>query len=226
MKISIIIPLFQEEQRLQKSFQDLQSFFQKFPLTIEVVCIVDPGRDQTAAIALQQKESLQTPKVQFVIHENSQKLGRARSIQRGLQLATGDLLFLSAIDFNIPLAEYFNTIQDFLSQENLQVLIGNRLDPKKPRHGSKKSIAKFFEKIEHDKLRSIGLPLNDPTCQFMAFRKDTKEKILFTWKPNRNWFYSAEIAVALNNSGVPVSEKSVVCHDSPDSRFQWWMGLF
>lgn len=227
MKISLIYPLYREEQRLKNSLQDIAAFFQKFPLQTEVVLVMDPSHDQTHAFAEEKTNELlkKHPQIQFQILKNEKHLGRAKSLHKGLQAATGEILFCGSIDLNVPLAEYFNTLQDFVTNPQTEFIIGNRRDLKKPRHGQKNKISSLFETIQHEKLISAGFQVSDPSCQFVVMNRKAFEKIRDKFSKPGKWYYSAPLLAAANNHGVAISEKPIVCHDTEDTRFRWWMGI-
>jgi glycosyltransferase involved in cell wall biosynthesis len=222
MKISLIYPLFKEHKRLAASLQDIRSFLQKLPLEVEIILVIDPSRDSTLEIARQTAEKF--PQVKVL--ENKKRLGRGPSVHEGLSVAEGEVLFVGAIDLNIPLAEYFNTLQDFVINKDTAFIIGNRKSLKKPRHGEKKKWQKIFEQIEEEKLKTSGFSVSDPTCQFVAFRRPAFEKLKNKVERVPRWFYAGAYLAAANQSDIQISEKPVTCHDSKDSRFRWWQALF
>jgi len=228
MKISLIYPIYYEEQRLEQSLLDIASFFKKLPLQTEVILVLDPSQDRTAEIAQNkiQEFNLEGSQTQFLIIKNKTRIGRGQSIQKGLLSATGDILFCGAIDLNIPLAEYYNTLQDFVLNPSTQFVIGNRFDLKKPRHGIKNKVTQFFEGIEHEKLKKSGFNVQDPTCHFLAVRKDAFDKMKSSLQKINKWFYSANLLSLAYNNSIPISEKSIICHDNNESRFKWWMSFF
>lgn len=228
MKISLIYPIYQEEQRLAQSLLDIISFFQKLPLQTEVILVLDPSQDRTAEIAQNKIQEINRSQsqTQFHILKNKTRVGRGQSIQKGLLSATGDILFCGAIDLNIPLAEYYNTLSDFVMHPDTQFVVGNRFDLKKPRHGLKNKVAQFFEAIEHEKLKKSGFSVQDPTCQFLAVRKDAFDKMKPSFHKVNKWFYSANLLSLAYNNNIPISEKSIICHDNSETRFQWWMSFF
>src|SRR5690606_11166385 len=102
------------------------------------------------------------PPIRVLVLENPRRLGRGPSVQRGLGAAGGDLLIVLSADLNIPLAESFAAVQEYLRDpEGTGFILGNRRSLKRPRHGVRAPLKKLFDDIEHDK--ASGLEVPDPT---------------------------------------------------------------
>jgi len=220
LKLSLIFPLSQEKDGATEKLRDIASFWARFPIEVEVLLVLDPSRGET----LQDWQNLITatgvqPRLQFRLEMNSKKLGRGASVQKGLDLATGEILAVNSFDLSIPLGDVFSALQEFIMHRDQDfVVIGNRRGPKKKRRGLSTSKRMLFENIEHDKAASLQVP--DPTCPFLMLKKKT----WLALQPLRlrRWFYSPGLVLAARHKQIEVRVVDVQCLDHPSTRLSLW----
>lgn len=213
------MPVHQETARLPEALLDLQSFFAKLPLDIDLVIICEPGeKSDIEAVIKALPESPRPLKTQIL--ENPRHLGRGPSLQKGLDLAQGEVLATLSADLAIPLAEIFAAIQEFLRDpEGTAFVLGNRYSLKRPRHGHRQVWKKFFDEVERDKARGLEVP--DPTCPFWVIRRELWQQVSPRIKL-RKWYYTAGLVRELRQLKAPLKSIDVNCHDSESTRFRWW----
>lgn len=222
MKVSLILPVFRESHRLAAGLRDLQSFFARLPLEVEVVIVCEPGEKQHVDAAFLALEPT-TKALQTVILENPRFLGRGPSLQRGLDQATGDVLVPITADLSIPLAEVFAALQEFLRDpEGTEFVIGNRRSLKRLRHGQRTRLKKFFDDVEHDKAKSLQVP--DPTCPFWMIKKELWTSVSPRLRLSK-WYSTPGLLRELRNQKAGLKMIDTNCHDDPETRFRWWYSV-
>lgn len=90
MKLSIIIPTFNEERTIEQLIRCVLAT--EFPLEYEVVVIDDHSTDQTFLIAQRLQESCNG--VQITLVQNRTNKGKGACIRQGLKHASGELLII------------------------------------------------------------------------------------------------------------------------------------
>lgn len=196
MKISLVYPVLLDQEsgmtfdQLQKTAKEIQQFFQKFPIDVEYVFVVDEfPKNKTLEEIKNEFPFFASTYCQLIL--NPSKIGRALSIQKGLDNAKGDFLLTASIDLNIPLAEYFSFIQQIISQSEIDLLIGNRNNNKRPRLGHKKKWHKVLEDILQEKY-GPRYGIQDPSCHFLAIKISAWKKMR-TSLNLKSWYYSLDI---------------------------------
>ena len=216
MKLSLIVPVSNELPQASDKLRDVISFWQRFPVDLEILLMQEPTAQETPQAWHELIQSLgPAPTHQFRLEQNSHKLGRGGSVQRGLDLATGEIVGVLSFDLSIPLGDVFSALQEFIMHRNQDfIVVGNRRSTKKKRRGQQSGLRKIFEDIEHEK--SAGLDIADPTCPFFMLKKKTWLDL----QPLklRRWFYTPGVILAARRKGIEVRSLDVQCLDHPHSR--------
>ena len=118
MKLSIIIPCYNEDKTISAIFDKVMEFT---TLEKEVVIIDDFSNDNTLTIIkeLQKKN----PELKYVSHEKN--LGKGGAIRSGLKMCTGDLIIIQDADLEYDPSDYNNLIEPFLKSD-AEVVYGTR----------------------------------------------------------------------------------------------------
>ncbi len=176
LQCSLLIYLNKDSSLIQEFFQNLRSFFAKFPMTYEVVCIVENKSD--ACIKTLTEIAEKAPeKEDIVLIENDRTLGRAKSLLRGLDEARAPFILLLSPEMATPFGDIFKLMQHLITEE-VDICWGDRYKKlnspfsKAPhaRHRTEVIFNKIFKEKYHD-------GLEDPLCEFIAIKKSTWEKI-------------------------------------------------
>ncbi len=97
MKLSIIVPCYNEETSLPYFFTETQSHASKTNLDVEYICINDGSKDQTLNTLLKFKNELNLTIIDF-----SRNFGKESAILAGLQEAKGDYIVIMDADLQDP----------------------------------------------------------------------------------------------------------------------------
>jgi glycosyltransferase involved in cell wall biosynthesis len=118
MKISIIIPCFNEEKTLEKIISKVMLFksFKK-----EIIIVDDCSNDSTPIII--KNLVLKFDEIKSINHEKN--YGKGEGIKSGIKVATGDIILIQDADLEYNPDEYDNLLAPFL-QTNADVVYGSR----------------------------------------------------------------------------------------------------
>ena len=97
--LSIIIPAYNEEQRLPRSLESIVAFIEEQPYPIEVLIVENGSRDRTLEIAEQFAAS--DPQVRVM---RSPK-GKGAAVRAGMMAGQGRYLFMADSDLSMPIDE-------------------------------------------------------------------------------------------------------------------------
>jgi glycosyltransferase involved in cell wall biosynthesis len=213
-KVSLVTPLRNETQLLERGLQDLESFVRKYPLEWELILVIDPSSDLT----LQKAQELKSEKFEIRILSNPSRQGRGPSVRQGLEAATGDFVMIFPLDFTIPLADLFNFLQELVLNPGTDLAIGNRNTSRKKREAPFKTSWHWtLESIILEKLRPHDLPVQDPLCPYLIFQKSALRKLLPHLKL-KSWFYTPEILKAAIQEKLRIVEVPVLSRDPRGSQ--------
>jgi glycosyltransferase involved in cell wall biosynthesis len=119
--VSIIIPLYNEEETVPLLIETIFKEFGHAPAFLELVLVDDGSRDRTAALALEHAN--REPRIRLVRHDRNRGLGAA--IRTGLKAASGDLILYT--DADLPFD--FSLIPNLISLAgHSRVVSGYRLN--------------------------------------------------------------------------------------------------
>lgn len=218
LKLSLIFPVYDSKQAILTRASDLRFFWARFPVDVEILFVADPRPDFShTEIEDELKTRFSYERIQFRLIPNPRRLGRGMSVLRGLEEATGEILCVNSLDLSIPLAEVFSCLQEFImNRDRSFLLLGNRRGIKKKRRGTKHGLRAFFEGVEHEKSRTLGV--TDPTSPFWMIKKKDWQELRIDRL--RSWFYTPQVVLQARKRGLPVHEIEVQSQDRPDSAFR------
>ena len=179
--ISFVIPVYNEEKRINKTFSALKSFTQPEGLTLREVIFVDDGStDITKSKIKNQKSKLEkilNAKVKIISYKINK--GKGYAVKQGMLSSNSDYTLFFDADMSTPLTE-LNKFIPFMN-DNKDVIIGTRKNGKSTVVVHQPKIREFlgrgFTLITKKLLR---LNVSDFTCGFKAFSKNSKNKISST----------------------------------------------
>ena len=162
MKISLIIPCYNEETNIQKGVLDKFGNFTRNDDRFAEVLIVDDGSTDDSKKIIRDKYLKQFPKFQLVENKH---LGKAFAIIKGIEKAKGDYVVFSDIDLATPIEEVEKLIVQ--AEKNFDIVIGSRSTDREGAPFTRKVMALGMIFIRH---YIIGLKgIKDTQCGFKLF---------------------------------------------------------
>ena len=201
MKLSIIIPCFNEEKTIEQVVNKVLKFN---TLEKEILIIDDCSVDDSREII--KKISNLNTSVKFFFQDKNQ--GKGSAIRKGFEVATGDILLIQDADLEYDPSDYDKLILPFL-EADADVVYGSRF------LGGKYVRLHFFWHYVANKILTLitnivtNLNMTDMETGYKLFKKKTIESI--TLKEN-SFSIEPEITVKLAKKGysfyeVPISYK-------------------
>ena len=171
MKISLIIPCFNEEVNIQKGVLDkIGNYTVEDDRFLEVI-IVDDGSNDSSKIVIKNKYLKTFPK--FKLIENSHQ-GKAFAVLTGIKQAKGDYVIFTDIDLATPIDETDKLIAKIKSCG--QIIIGSRNNSREGAPFMRKVMAKGFIIIRNIIIDLKGV--KDTQCGFKLFERKSALKII------------------------------------------------
>jgi undecaprenyl-phosphate 4-deoxy-4-formamido-L-arabinose transferase len=166
-KLSIVIPMYNEERNLSALFARLYAACSAQPHAWEIVCVDDGSKDATARIVREQ----QAEHPQVVLVQFARNFGQHAAVTAGFAHARGDWLITLDADLQNPPEEIPNLVKQFEAGHDLinTVRLG-RQDT---------AFRKTASKITNSMVRSMsGIKLNDFGCMLRGYSKEVAQHVV------------------------------------------------
>lgn len=167
MKISIVIPSFNEENNIRTgALSGMVDYLNEQTYLWEIIVVDDGSTDKTADLA---EKFAKNHKNITVLREPHR--GKGGTVIAGMLKAKGDIVIFDDIDQATPIDQLERILPKF--SENYDAVIGSRAG----REGApliRKTMAWGFSILRNIVLQ---LPYKDTQCGFKAFTKEASEKI-------------------------------------------------
>ncbi|HTR64335.1 MAG TPA: glycosyltransferase family 2 protein [Terriglobales bacterium] len=168
MKISVVMPLYNERSTLQPVIERVLAA----PFELELLCVDDGSTDGSREVL----EELAQGHVQVRAFFQPRNLGKGAALRRGIQEATGDFVIIQDADLEYDPADY-PVLLDPLIQGKADVVYGSRFLGGRPHR-----VLYFWHSVGNRILTLISNCLTDinltdmETC-YKAFRREVLQSI-------------------------------------------------
>jgi dolichyl-phosphate beta-glucosyltransferase len=220
IKLSIIIPAFNEKKNLEKGVLDqVYDYLKKVDYTYEVMIVDDGSTDNTINSV---EEQIKNKKHFYLV--KAQHGGKALTVMKGLVESKGEVALFTDMDQATPIQEVEKLLPKF--EEGYDIVIGSRHG----REGApliRKMMAWGFALLRNI---FLGLPFSDTQCGFKAFNKSSREKIFpqlsKRWEKAKsrgaavNAGFDIETLFLAKKLGFEIAEVSVSWHHVGTERVQ------
>ena len=168
-ELSIIIPAWNEEGRLEKSLLALTGWLSTAPFRTEVIVVVEESSDTTLAIAQRFSQPGSAFKVIAKKHE-----GKGSAVKHGVLASQGEIVLFMDADLATSLDEVLRFTSIMRRDPNLAMLIGSRVEGRGSQARVKRELwrglmTRIFSKVVLSWI--LRMPFKDSQCGFKAFRR-------------------------------------------------------
>ena len=197
MKLSIIIPVYNEEKFIQDIIERVKNS-NTGKIKKEIIIVDDCSFDNTRKI-LKKKINKKVDKI--IYHEHNQ--GKGAALRTGIKEATGDVVIIQDADFEYDPNDYLKVVTPIF-ENKAEVVYGSRFLNKKFKGYKKNIIANKFltflsNLFSHQKITDME------TC-YKAFKREVIQSI--TIEENRFGF-EPEITAKIANKKIKIHEVEI-----------------
>jgi dolichyl-phosphate beta-glucosyltransferase len=211
-RLSIVIPAYNEEQRLPRTIEDIERYLATKRDSYELIVVDDGSTDGTrqvmdAAAARNQRIRLEA------LPENR---GKGRALATGVAAAQGDVVLVTDADLSTPIEE-LDKLEAALDS-GAGVAIGSRAV-----RGSRIEVPQPFYRVLMGKafnilVQAVLLPgIWDTQCGFKLFRTDVA-KPAFAALTTDGFGYDPEVLYLAKRRGVRIAEVPVIWRNSAPTK--------
>lgn len=204
IKLSVIIPAYNEVHRIERTLLDVDKYLEKQSYEYEIIVVDNNSRDKTYELVKKlEKTSIPHAKVvqQWV-------RGKGAAVQRGVEEAVGEYMVFMDADNATPI----NEIEKFWPylESGMEVVIGSRYQDPSTVKIKQPFYRILFSRLSNTLIQIVLIPhIKDTQCGFKAF-KGAAAKEIFRHVTIFGWAFDMELlAIALRLSyrikEVPVS---------------------
>ena len=212
--LSIVVPAYNEAQRLPPTLAKMGEFFREFTGTFEVLIVVEESTDGTLDIA----SAFAREQANFQAIESRPRRGKGHAVRSGMLRAQGEFVFYMDADLSVPLREVQAFLAHFAQHPEIDVILGNRqhVQSRITRHQARlrESFGKAFNRV----LQTLRLAsIRDTQCGFKAFRRAAAHEI-FSRQTLDGFAFDVEVLLLAERLGYKLADLPVEWINSTESK--------
>jgi dolichyl-phosphate beta-glucosyltransferase len=207
-ELSVVIPAFNEEERLPESLGRVLAYLEQRGDPFEILVVDDGSKDRTVERALAVCSSV-------VLVRNPQNRGKGHAVRQGMLLARGRRRLMTDADLSTPIEE----LERLLScmDEGYDVVIGSRalagarIEVHQPRY--RESLGRLFNLL----VRWLVVPgLHDTQCGFKLFTGEAAR--VFEVARLNGFCFDVEALFVARRRGLRIAELPVTWRNDAATR--------
>jgi dolichyl-phosphate beta-glucosyltransferase len=234
MKISVIIPAYNEEKNIISTLEEVVGYLKnKFANDWEVIVVDDGSSDNTYGLVREwiEKRGLRDSGINGLMDlrikelkdygnvrllKNEKNMGKGASVRRGMLEAKGDIRFFMDADNSTNIRELDKALP--LLNEGVDIVISSRKLKDSLITRKQPFLRQFMSRVHHWIVNLLlGTRVSDYNCGFKVFKADVAEKLFSLQRINR-WVFDAEILFIGKRKGYIVKEIPVTWEHKSTSK--------
>jgi dolichyl-phosphate beta-glucosyltransferase len=207
-QLSIVIPCYNEEQRLPRTIEQIERYLAGKELSHELILVDDGSTDGTRKIMDAAAERNRSVRLEALPHNR----GKGRALAEGVAAATGAEILVTDADLSTPIEELDKLRAELRNGAGVAIgsraLRGSRVEVSQPIY--RVIMGKAFNLI----VQAVLLPgIWDTQCGFKLFRADVAHDA-FAGLTTDGFGYDPEVLYRAKKRGVKIAEVPVVWRNS------------
>jgi dolichyl-phosphate beta-glucosyltransferase len=210
--LSVVIPCYNEEQRLPHSIELIERYLDDRKTPYELILVDDGSGDRTRQVMDEAASRHAGVRIEALPHNR----GKGRALATGVQVARGDEILVTDADLSTPIEE-LDKLQAAL-QNGAGIAIGSRA-----LRGSRVEVSQPLYRVLMGKgfnliVQAVLLPgIWDTQCGFKLFRGDVGHRV-FAHLITDGFGYDPEVLYRARKQGVKIVEVPVVWRNSTPTK--------
>jgi dolichyl-phosphate beta-glucosyltransferase len=218
--LSVIIPAYNEEQRLSSSLSSIYKYAMGRMLPTEILVVDDASTDRTIEIVEQSKPSKGSA-VRVQVLRNTKNLGKGASVRRGMLKCKGKLALMTDADMSTPIEE-LEKLERVMSETNCDIAIGSRAIEGSRVEVHQSRIREKSGELFNVVVRGISsLSFKDTQCGFKLFSMQ-KCRPVFAAQLLAGYSFDVEILYIADELGLEIREVPVIWRHAAGSKVRFF----
>ena len=213
-KLSIVIPAYNEEQRIQKTLASYDWYFSR-KYNAEIIVVCDGNTDKTAELVSRySKKHKHIRLLTFPV-----RLGKGGGLIQGLRVAKGNLVGFVDADSSTSTHDYEKLVKIILKSK-YDGAVASRYLPKSRILVKQPFYRKFLSRGWNLLVRIIfGIPFTDTQCGAKVFRKKALQKVLPKMKTH-GFEFDVELLWRMQKARFKIAEVPIAWLHAEQSKFK------
>lgn len=196
MKLSIIIPCYNEGDKLGNSLKVVKSYLNKKNISCELIVVDDGSTDKTRDVAKLFKE--------IKLNKKRKNFGKGYSVKEGISLAQGDFILFMDADLSTPIEELDKFLELIKKHD---VIIASRAMKESEVESARYKI--LLGRISNLLISLLAVKgIKDTQCGFKLFKKKVATKI-FGQQIIKGFGFDFEVLFLAQKQGFSIKEVPV-----------------
>ena len=216
MDLSIVIPAYNESEKIRRDIESAASFFANGRLAGQVIVVDDGSTDGTGDIA---EDTDIGHKIDLRVVRLGRNRGKGAAIRAGMEVADGEYVMFADSGTCIPFSDVLRGL-DILNNYGCDIAHGSRVLKEsiieKQRNWYRRICSSLFRLVVFRWL-SIPAELTDTQCGFKMYRGDVGRR-LYAECVTDGYMFDVEIILRAVKYGYRIGEFAVEWSCDPDSR--------
>lgn len=212
MHISVIVPAYNEENRIVKSLIEIDNYLKDKFNTYEIIVIDDGSLDGTKRVV----EGLKKDVPNLKIISNTKNTGKGYSVKKGVLSSRGELILFTDADLSTPIEELEKLKKEL--KNGFDIVIASRASKMSRVLKRQNIVREYMGKVFNFFVRLIVVKdFRDTQCGFKLFRRDAAMDIFERQKIN-GFSFDVEIIYLAKKLGYKIKDVPVAWINSPQSK--------
>ena len=219
MELSIVIPAFDEENKICSDIQLVSEFFHDANIEGELIIIDDGSSDNTYKVA---SEFSGTAQLNCTILQNDSNEGKGSAVKKGILASIGRFVLYADAGRTVPFSDALKGME-LIKSGSCQIAFGSRKLPESKITRQQDLDRKIISKFMSFTLRQIfDIPedLKDTQCGFKLYDGETGREI-FSKLTIPGFLFEIETIMLAKTKGVVIKEFPVEWRCDRDSRLSF-----
>ena len=210
--LTVIVPVYNEEQRIRVGLSQLFAYLQGGFKNWEVLYVDDGSTDRTGSVLSEIEQ--EHPGVRVL--RSQRNFGKGNAIRSGMMEAKGNIVMFSDADFSTPMEDANKLLKAIASGSD--IAIGSRglteSNVEVRQSWVRENMGKMFNLIIR---LLLPIPFQDTQCGFKMFRKEAADVILPRMQM-KGFAFDVEMLIIAQIHGMKISEVPVTWRNAKGSK--------
>ena len=219
--LSIIYPVYNEEDRLEKTFIDIKNFQKKFNFLKKEFIFVNDGSSDKSLLLLK-KEFKNKKNIKIINYKNNK--GKGFALKKGIRIAKNEWILTNDADCSVSNFQVMDWIKKKYVKNKIKIYFGSR------NHKLSKVKKKFLRQIIGRIFKIIirilfNISISDTQCGFKLYQTNVAKKI-FNKIYTNGYMHDIEICLIANKLNYKIKDLPVKWTHVNDSKINFFSDFF